>query len=574
MSNHLNIFFLLLILCGPTNGRFITRRHSSYDVVSDGGVLQVHASPYLALNRLSAADSCCDQAYGFLPCTTSALGNLFLILVYGYFMFLAATYLSDGSELLLEILGPGIVGGLLLPILGAAPDSLIILASGLSGTTADAQSQVSVGMGLLAGSTVMLLTILWGSCVIVGKCDLVDSKAMDEQNTKGYSLTESGVSTDIWACYTARIMAISVIPFVIVQIPLIFNSTSWRRLAVLIGLIVSLLLLASYCLYQVLQPWIQKRKLAYVKHTHVIVGLLKHLRQRALGRLHRDDGSPNDDVIDKLFSAIDTNKDGNISKAELRVLIVGIEFEEIDDLDQEDAVDRVMKEFDTSHDEVIDKDEFVQGIKRWLRKLRLRRPASCDPGPHTTKFLHDYHHEVKREEDLLDVRDQCDEVVGGVVSFKWKAVLLLVLGAIIAVAFADPLVDAVDNFSAATSIPAFFISFIVLPLATNSCEAVSTIITASRNKRKTASLTFSELYGAATMRNVLSLSVFLALVYMRGLPWDFTAEMLVVLIVCVVMGALGSFRTHYPLWTSILAILLYPFSLALVYVFHSVFGWS
>jgi hypothetical protein len=51
---------------------------------------------------------------------------------------------------------------------------------------------------------------------------------------------------------------------------------------------------------QVLQPWIQKRKLAYVKHTHVIVGLLKHLRQRALGRLHRDDGSPNDDVIDKL----------------------------------------------------------------------------------------------------------------------------------------------------------------------------------------------------------------------------------------------------------------------------------
>jgi hypothetical protein len=44
-------------------------------------------------------------------------------------------------------------------------------------------------MGLLAGSTVMLLTILWGSCVIVGKCDLVDSKALDEQNTKGYSLT-------------------------------------------------------------------------------------------------------------------------------------------------------------------------------------------------------------------------------------------------------------------------------------------------------------------------------------------------------------------------------------------------
>ncbi|KAC1305630.1 hypothetical protein FH972_027142 [Carpinus fangiana] len=124
MSSHLNLFFLLvlLILCSPTNGR-----QSSYDVVSDGGVHQVHASPYLALNRPSAADSSCDQAYGFLPCSTSVLGNLFLILAYGYLMYLAATYLSSGSELLLEILGPGIVGGLILPILGAAPDSMIIL---------------------------------------------------------------------------------------------------------------------------------------------------------------------------------------------------------------------------------------------------------------------------------------------------------------------------------------------------------------------------------------------------------------------------------------------------------------
>jgi hypothetical protein len=83
-----------------------------------------------------------------------------------------------------------------------------------------------------------------------------------------------------------------------------------------------------------------------------------------------------------------------------------------------------------------------------------------------------------------------------------------------------------------------------------------------------------QLYGAATMKNLLSLSVFLALVYIRGLPWDFTAEMLVILIVCIVMSAFVSFRTHYPLWTSIIAILLYPFSLALVYVFQYVFGWS
>lgn len=61
--------------------------------------------------------------------------------------------------------------------------------SGLSGSTETAQSQVSVGMGLLAGSTVMLLTVIWGSCIIVGKCDLEDNLAKDNQDTKGFSLT-------------------------------------------------------------------------------------------------------------------------------------------------------------------------------------------------------------------------------------------------------------------------------------------------------------------------------------------------------------------------------------------------
>ncbi|KAF5940885.1 hypothetical protein HYC85_022052 [Camellia sinensis] len=151
-------------------------------------------------------------------------------------MFFPAMNLSNGSELLLAILGAGIVGGLLLPILGTLPDAMLILVSGLSGTTETAQSQVSVGMGLLAGSTVMLLTVIWGTCVVVGKCDLQDSIAKDGEDTKGFSLTGSGVSTDIWTSYAAMIMAVYVIPFLVVQIPQLMNSTSAKRLTVLIAL--------------------------------------------------------------------------------------------------------------------------------------------------------------------------------------------------------------------------------------------------------------------------------------------------------------------------------------------------
>lgn len=61
----------------------------------------------------------------------------------------------------------------------------------------------------------------------------------------------SGVSTDIWTSYAARIMAVSVLPFIIVQLPQLLHSDSGRHLAVLIALIVSVALLLSYCLYQV-----------------------------------------------------------------------------------------------------------------------------------------------------------------------------------------------------------------------------------------------------------------------------------------------------------------------------------
>jgi len=67
---------------------------------------------------------------------------------------------------------------------------MFITVSGLSGSKETAQSQVLIGMGLLAGSTVFLITLLWGTCVVVGKCDLGPNReAVDLTNTKGFSLT-------------------------------------------------------------------------------------------------------------------------------------------------------------------------------------------------------------------------------------------------------------------------------------------------------------------------------------------------------------------------------------------------
>jgi hypothetical protein len=76
------------------------------------------------------------------------------------------------------------------------------------------------------------------------------------------------------------------------------------------------------------------------------------------------------------------------------------------------------------------------------------------------------------------------------------------------------------------------------------------------------------------MNNTLCLAVFLALVFVRGLTWDFTSEVLIILLVCIIMALFTSFRTTFPLWTCFVAYLLYPLSLLLVYILDFVFGWS
>jgi len=54
----------------------------------------------------------------------------------------------DGAELLLDLgLPAGIIGGVVLPLLGAVPDSAMIIFSGMGGTKEEAQQQIDVGMG-------------------------------------------------------------------------------------------------------------------------------------------------------------------------------------------------------------------------------------------------------------------------------------------------------------------------------------------------------------------------------------------------------------------------------------------
>lgn len=75
----------------------------------------------------------------------------------------------------------------------------------------------------------------------------------------------------------------------------------------------------------------------------------------------------------------------------MKALIIGIRFDEIE-FDKDDAVAKVMRDFDKSHDDKVDLSEFQAGISKWLNKARHAGSSSADSGPKTSfKILTNFH---------------------------------------------------------------------------------------------------------------------------------------------------------------------------------------
>lgn len=162
------------------------------------------------------------------PTLSSMPQIVFLAVVYGYVLFQAANLLSDGSELLLLIprIAP-VVGSIVLPVLGAVPDGMMVLFSGLG---PDAQSDISVGVGALAGSTIMLLTVPWFLAVHAGRVSIKDGKATyarpaDEPNGSWAKLmpedqsglVSAGVGVAPSIKNSAKIMLLTLVGYVVIQ---------------------------------------------------------------------------------------------------------------------------------------------------------------------------------------------------------------------------------------------------------------------------------------------------------------------------------------------------------------------
>ncbi|KAL0305673.1 UNVERIFIED_CONTAM: Sodium/calcium exchanger NCL2 [Sesamum radiatum] len=258
------ISLLLLLVSHLTHSRSI--REDSNLAISDDG--ESKSSSFLEWSYLSATTETCEPTYGFLPCSSNVWGLLFLIVVYEFLLSLGGKYVATGSNLFFQIIGPGIFGASLFQFLGTIPQIVLILVSTLSGSLEAAQQRASLGMGLVAGTTVMLLTLIWGTSVVLGSYDLSAAITIDKSGSRKSIVVSSsagyGIVTDVETSYTARIMLITLVPFLILLLAKVFHSSSGRRVTILIALIVTFILLFAYIFYQtrtVVDPYQQQNSL-------------------------------------------------------------------------------------------------------------------------------------------------------------------------------------------------------------------------------------------------------------------------------------------------------------------------
>ncbi|PQM34904.1 uncharacterized protein Pyn_21330 [Prunus yedoensis var. nudiflora] len=496
------------------------------DLISDGDIIDDKRSQpsILEVVDLQADTVTCEPVYGFLPCATSVWGLLFLIIVYEVLLSLADQYVSAGSELFFELFGTGIFGASAFHMLGMIPQVGLVLVTGVTGSTETAEAMAEMSMGLLAGSAIMLLTLVWGSVVAFGSHDLsVSQTSSNTENKKSFSLTGYGVTTDVETKATARIMMVSLIPFLILQVAKILSSSSGIQVVILVSLLTAFAFLVIYCIYQLFP-----------------------------------------DFICRLFHKLDKNNNTYISSHELRALILGIQIEEVG-LDDDDYAAKVMEEFDISGDSQIAETEFVNGISKWINPAK---PSANDNSHEHKWFFRRNPKNEKTKEDQKRPVVKKKKAKGADKSWTnlVKAAYLLILGTGITVLLAVPLMQTMQEFSTAASIPSFLTSYVLIPLATNYRLALRSVTSAREKTDNAISLTLSEIYNGVFMNNIMGLTIFLVLVYIRNLSWEVSAEALVVLIICTVMGISTSFSRKFPFWTSIIAYILYPVSLLLVYV--------
>ena len=525
----------------------------------------------------------------------------FIAVVYAFVLFNASGWIKDGSELLLLVPSlSGIIGSIVLPVLGAVPDGAIVLFSGMGD---NAQEELGVGIGALAGSTIMLLTIPWCLSLIGGRVNLDADGNANYAKPRGATadwaklsppgkFAGTGVNVGPAIKYTARIMLLTAVPFLVIQVPALFSdclqkdNEDFCKIPRWTGLVGGALAVAFFVFYLWDQARIantdpvkedmidQIRTAALSKHYVGLRGLfpLQVMDSQGIVPLNAENKRFRH-FLSPFFRRFDVDNSGVIDKHELSLLL-----QTLGEKPTHAELDQMMKEMDTNHSGDIDYEEFV----RAMVKLLTKEPEVVVT---ESRDSHDGRVRMGRQEGINDNNEEDEEDEPSMPEdlanlspdqqqrkLLIRSFVTMIGGVFVVLIFSDPMVDVLSEVGSRIHINPFYVAFCLAPLASNASELIAAFSYAQKKTEKTITLSIASLLGAACMNNTFCLSIFLFLVYLKELKWTFGAETITILAIEVVMFAVSNLRVQRTYY-AILVILLFPLAIAGVVGLEAL-GWD
>jgi Ca2+/Na+ antiporter len=283
-------------------------------------------------------------------------------------------------------------------------------------------------------------------------------------------------------------------------------------------------------------------------------------------------------VLKPFFQVYDMNRDGTLSAYEFGKIMVDLG----EDL-TEDSEKLLFKSVDVDQSGSIDFEEFLALMIRYVKcpsvvgitrrcSLQMEEVKRLRNLPSVTTSHAGEEHGGEEEEDEEmpeDLKDLSPEEQQR--KIKLRAAWGMALGTILVLIFSDPAVEVLNDIGKRTGIPGFYISFILAPLASNASELVAAYNYGAKKTSAMMTVSLSTLEGAACMNNTFFLAIFFALVWLQKLVWVFTAETASILVSELIIGLLA-LRKVQTSFMAMIALAVFPASLAFVYILQNVMG--
>merc|ERR1712136_192962 len=123
-----------------------------------------------------------------------------------------------------------------------------------------------------------------------------------------------------------------------------------------------------------------------------------------------------------------------------------------------------------------------------------------------------------------------------------RAVYKMTVGTFLVLVFSDPMIDLMGAAAKLLDIKPFYVSFVLAPVASNASELVAAYNYAKKRTQKSITTSLSTLVGAGIMNNTFCLGIFFALVFAQGIPWEFSAETISIVLVEILVAAFAMTR--------------------------------